>query len=166
MPKGNPVARIPPRRVQSLAAIADRLSVMSVDPQSSEAEAGESQASGTGHKFVVYLTLSAAVLLALGLTTAIGIRWMTQRTPSSIVVFHGNDNLVGATIQISGDDGVHRSPVNIRKTADFTTPLFLETGMYSFAVTRNGQVLFQDSMYVAEGSRYDIDMTHPPTTIP
>ncbi len=111
---------------------------------------------------MIYTTLFVTLLLAIGLTTAIGIRWMNQRTPSSIVVFHGQASMVDAAIHISGDDGVTRAPVTIRQNEDFTTPIFLEPGSYSFTVKMGGRVIYQESMYVAEGCRYDIDMSRPP----
>ena len=50
----------------------------------------------------VYVSLAAAVLLGISLVVATGVRWMTQPTPSSIVVFHGDAPVASASISIVG----------------------------------------------------------------
>ena len=119
-----------------------------------------------GMKFVVYGSLVAAVALALTLVASTGIRWMTQRTPSSILVFHANADLADSTISILGGDRSSERTAQIPKTSEFIAPIFLEPGAYTFTVKHAGEVVFHDSMYVAEGSRYDIDITHPAATQP
>jgi len=139
---------------------------MDVTPTQHQIESQAEVPVSRGRRVVVYLTLVLAVLLALGLISSIGLRWMTQRTPSSIVIFHADASLADATITITSDDQSGSRTAHVPKIPDFTAPLFLEPGSYSFSVQQNGTVVFQDSMYVAEGSRYDVDVSPHPTTKP
>ena len=113
----------------------------------------------------VYLSLGLAVLLAMGLIAATGIRWLTQRTPSSIVVFHADASMADGVITLQGSESDDRT-ATISGGPDFTTPVFLEPGSYTVTVRAGGRIAYHDTMYVAEGNRYDIDITRHPTSQP
>ncbi len=134
-------------------------------PPDALAETGES-APTLMMKLTVYGSLALAVLLALALIIGTGVRWMTQPTPSSIVIFHSDASLVDSTISILDSEGTNERRVSIEKTADFATPIFLEPGTYTLTVRHAGNVIYHDYMYVAEGNRYDIDITPRPATRP
>ncbi len=163
MPKDSRNPRNPPRPVQHTPLIADKLIAMTDQAPHPAPDSGAAPSATLKQKVLVYSTLAVSLLLAIGLTTAIGIRWMNQRTPSSIVIFHANAGLIDAVIQISGDNEMHRAPVKIQQNADFATPIFLEPGAYSFTVKKAESIVYQDQMYVAEGCRYDVDLKHSPT---
>jgi len=117
------------------------------------------------HTVAVYLSLGLAVLMAMGLIAATGIRWLTQRTPSSIVVFHADASMADGVITLRGPESGDRT-ATIAGEPEFTTPVFLEPGSYTITVKAGGRVMYHDTMYVAEGNRYDIDITAKPATQP
>jgi hypothetical protein len=117
-------------------------------------------------KVAVYTALVVAVLLGLGLIVATGVRWLTQRTPSSIVVIHGGPSLAAGTLVITPETGPARAPIPMPHDGDYSLPVFLDTGAYAFTVKVGGAVVFHDSLYIADGSRYDVDIRPAITTQP
>ncbi len=130
--------------------------------------AADTQSSDRRHKLFIYTTLMVTIALGLTLIIVTGMQWITQRTPTSIVVFHISPALQGGSISLtSGESDARPRVVKIPETTDFLLPVFLESGTYDVVVRyANDRMLFRDSMYVAEGSRYDIDIARGETTQP
>jgi len=116
---------------------------------------------------VVYTILAVTILLAILLIVGTGLQWLTQRTPTSIVVLHGKRALTDATLVIKDEEN-ESAPrtVAIPSQADFELPVFLESGNYTLIVKEAGITLIREQRYVAEGSRYDLDVSTLPTTQP
>jgi len=140
----------------------------STPPAPTPASAPPAPVHTTRQKVFIYGTLIVTVGLALSLILNIGLQWINQRTPTSYIVFHGDASLAGGSITITSD-AVGASPrmVQIPEAADLELPVFLESGRYDILVRfANGYPLLRDPMYVAEGSRYDINLTRRPATRP
>jgi hypothetical protein len=136
------------------------------DPETSPPDAPPSVVT----RVAVYGTVTLTVLLALGLITVTGIRWMLQPTPSSIVVVQSDAALAGASIIVAREGEKPRTAITIARESNGQTPLFLENGSYTIRVEKGEQVVYRTDrpFYVAAGRRYDIDLrTLPlPTTRP
>ncbi|CAN5462002.1 hypothetical protein BH10PLA1_BH10PLA1_02820 [soil metagenome] len=135
-------------------------------PPAPSADTGDSPSSARRHKLFIYTTLTVTVVLAVTLIVLTGLEWITQRTPTSIVVFHISPALQGGSITLTnGESDAHPRVVKITDAADPLLPVFLESGTYDVTVRyANDRLFFRDSMYVAEGSRYDIDITRNANT--
>jgi hypothetical protein len=117
------------------------------------------------HRVFIYAALVVTVLLALFLVIATGVRWITQPTPSSIVVFRLSPKLAGAQIIATGATGSPRT-ITIPSPVPGTTPMFLEEGTYTLKAMQGNATIYRDEIYVAQGRRYDIDLAGHPTTAP
>lgn len=118
-----------------------------------------------GRRVLVYASLTLTIVLAFFLIVSTGIRWMTQRTPASIVIVYGGPATAGARVTAISDEGTESRSGTLPSTGEIVLPLFLPAGAYTLQVDDQNKPVYRTMIYVAAGQRYDVHL-HPPAAQP